>query len=85
MAFTIKDLEAKVVQLQTTVDAEQAEIAALLAQKDAAILALQEINATLVAEGGTELERQAISESIDAVITDLQSTVVVETPPVEEG
>lgn len=85
MAFTIKDLEAKVTSLQQIVDNEQLEIAALLAQKDAAILSLQEINATLVVEGGTEAERQAIADKIDLVISDLQSTVVVETPPVEEG
>lgn len=83
--MTIKELEARVENLQNVLDIEQLEIAALLAQKDAAILSLQEINATLVVEGGTEAERQAIADKIDLVISDLQSTVVVETPPVEEG
>lgn len=88
--MTIKELEVKVDNLQIALDAEQAEIAARDAQKDAAILGLQEANAALqllVADGGTTEERQAIADKIDAVITDLQSTVVVEPPvdPVVEG
>lgn len=68
---SLQELSDKVDQLQSDLDAEQQQI------KDA-IDALTQANAdlqALVTAGGTEEERQAISDKIDAVITDLKGTI----------
>lgn len=68
---TLQELNNKVDELQTALDEEQTAI-------QAAIDALTAANADLtaqVAAGGTEAERQAIVDKINAVITDLQGTI----------
>lgn len=74
---TLPELSAKVDALQAALDAEQQEIAD-------AIAALQTANAELqllVAAGGTEAERQAVADKLDAVIADLQATINATPPP----
>lgn len=63
MANSITELTAKVDALQTALDEKQAAIAA-------AIAALKE----LVVVNGTEEERQILSDKIDAIFADVQST-----------
>lgn len=68
---TIQELSAKVDELQTALDEEQTAI-------QAAIDALTTANAdlqVLVTAGGTEADRQAVSDKLDAVITDLKATI----------
>lgn len=67
----IKELAAKVDELQTALDEEQVAI-------QAAIDALTTANADLQAQvtaGGTAEERQAIVDKINSVIADLQGTI----------
>lgn len=78
---TLPELSAQVDALQAALDAEQQEIAD-------AIAALQTANADLVllvAAGGTEAERQAVSDKITAAIEDLQGTINATPPPPPEG
>lgn len=89
---TNQELNAKVDELQIALDAEQQQVADLLAAKEADITAkqavidqLQTVVADLeaqVAAGGTEAERQAILDKLNAALTDLQATVA-DAPPVE--
>lgn len=68
---TLAELNAKVDELQTDLDAEQQQIAD-------AIAALQQTVTTLeaqVAAGGTEADRQAVLDKLNGVITDLQATI----------
>lgn len=71
MANSISELSAKVDVLQTKLDAEQAQIATAIANLQQTVADLQAI----IADGGTEAERQALSDKLDAVISDLESTV----------
>lgn len=71
MANTIVDLTAKVDALQVSLDAEQEQIATAIAGLNQTITDLQAI----VANGGTEAERQALADKLDAIKTDLESTV----------
>lgn len=75
---TLPEIQALLNETQTALDAEQQQVADLLAQKDAAIESLNttitELQA-LVAAGGTEAERQAILDQLNAIKTDLESTV----------
>ncbi len=78
MGNTLPEIQALADQLQVSLDAEQAQVADLLAQKDATITTLNETIATLtsqVAEGGTAEERQAVVDKLNALKTDLESTV----------
>lgn len=68
---TIAELSAKVDTLQTALDAEQEQIAAAIAALKQTVTDLNAI----IAEGGTAEERQALSDKLDAVITDLQGTI----------
>lgn len=68
---SIKDLNAKVDQLQAVLDAEQEQVAAALAKLEQAIANLEAI----IEDGGTPEERQALSDKLDAVMVDLQSTI----------
>lgn len=68
---TLQELNAKVDELQTALDEEQVAI-------QAAIDALTTANADLqsqVAAGGTDAERQAVVDKINAVIEDLKGTI----------
>lgn len=74
----IKQLQSQIVDLQASVDNEQAQVAALLEAQKSAIADLQvavDKLSQLAADGGTEEERQALSDSIAAVKADLESTV----------
>ena len=68
---TIQQLSAKVDTLQAALDAEQQQIADAIAALQQTVEDLQ----ALVVDGGTEEERQAVSDKLDAVIADLQSTI----------
>jgi len=68
---TLAELSAKVDTLQTALDDEQIQIKAAI---DALTTANADLQA-LVAAGGTEADRQAVSDKIDAVISDLQGTI----------
>jgi|ERR1044072_8051610 tetrahydromethanopterin S-methyltransferase subunit B len=68
---TIQELSAKVDALQAALDQEQQEI---LDAIDALEQTIEDLQA-LVVDGGTEAERQAVSDKLDAVIADLQATV----------
>lgn len=75
---TLQELSAKVDELQVALDAEQQEVADLIAARDAAITTLNATVADLqaqVASGGTEADRQAVIDKLNSAITDLQSTV----------
>ena len=68
---SIAELSAKVDTLQTALDTEQEQIAAAIAALQQTVTDLNAI----IAEGGTAEERQALSDKLDAVITDLQGTI----------
>jgi len=75
---TLQELSEKVSELQGSLDTEQQQVADLLAQKDAAIESLNTTIAelqALVTAGGTESERQAILDQLNAIKTDLEATV----------
>jgi hypothetical protein len=75
---TLLEIQTLADDLQVALDAEQAQVAALLAQKDAAIVALEETVVALealVAEGGTAAERQALLDKLVATKADLEATV----------
>lgn len=81
---TLQELETKADELQTALDAEQQQVADLIAQKDAAIAGLNETIANLeqqVADGGTPEQRQAVLDKLNAIKADLEATV----PPAGEG
>jgi hypothetical protein len=68
---TLQEVSAKVDELQTALDDEQVQI-------KNAIDALTSANADLqaqVASGGTDADRQAVVDKINAVISDLQGTI----------
>lgn len=68
---TLKELNEKVDQLQTALDAEQQQIADALAKLQATVDELT----TQLADGGTTEERQAVLDKLNAVITDLKATI----------
>ncbi len=68
---TLAELNTKVDELQTSLDAEQEQIAAAIEALNTTITDLE----ALVAAGGTEAERQAILEKVVAVKTDLEATI----------
>jgi predicted nucleic acid-binding Zn-ribbon protein len=78
---SITDLSAKVEELQTALDTEQTQIADAFA---AFLAEVADLKAQLLA-GGTEAERQAVSDKLDAAIADLQATIpdAPVTPPEE--
>jgi hypothetical protein len=73
---TLAELSAKVDELQGHLDTEQQEVAD-------AIAALQAAVADLTASGGSDADRQAVADKINAVITDLQGTIS-NAPPTPE-
>lgn len=68
---TLAELNAKVDELQTALDAEQQQIADAIAALNTTIADLE----ALVAAGGTEAERQAILDKLSTIKTDLEGTV----------
>lgn len=68
---TIAQLSAKVDDLQSALDAEQQQIADAIATLNQTVSDLQ----ALVADGGTEADRQAVADKLDAVISDLEATI----------
>lgn len=67
------ELTTKVSELEASVNTEQQQVTDLVAQKDAAIKALQDI---IDAGTGTDNtpEIQAVLDKVQAVITDLETT-----------
>lgn len=75
---TLEEISAKADELQIALDAEQQQVADLLALKEAAITSLTETVTNLealVAEGGTAEQRQAVLDKLNGTLTDLQGTV----------
>lgn len=75
---TLEEISAKADELQTALDAEQQQVADLLAQKDTTINTLNETIAELqtqLADGGTAEQRQAVLDKLNGLKTDLESTV----------
>jgi len=68
---TLQELNNKVTELQTALDDEQVQIADAIAALQQTVTDLQ----ALVAAGGTEAERQAILDKLNATIADLQATI----------
>lgn len=75
---TLEELSAKVDEVQAALDAEQQQVADLLAQKDATIVTLNETITELqgqIADGGTTEQRQAVLDKLTALKADLEATV----------
>lgn len=85
MPPTLEEIQAKVTELQTALDAEQQQVKDLLAEKEATNTALQAnivtLNETIaslesqLADGGTPEARQAVLDQLNSVKADLESTV----------
>lgn len=74
----LEDLQAKVAELQTSVDAEQQQINDLLAQNAAVITGLNEQIAALQAQlatGATAEQLQGVIDGLNAIKTDIEGTV----------
>jgi DNA-binding MarR family transcriptional regulator len=83
---TLAEISAKADELQTALDAEQQQVATLLAEKDATIATLGETITELeaqIVDGGTTEERQALLDKLIALKDDLESTVTPPEPPIE--
>lgn len=75
---TLQELQDKVVELQASVDAEQQQIADLLAQNAATVAALDEQIAVLTAQlevAPTPEQIQAVIDSLEAAKADIETTV----------
>lgn len=75
---TLAEIKAKLDETQIALDAEQQQVADLLAQNQATITTLNETIATLTAsqaDGGTPEERQAVLDALNGLKVDLESTV----------
>lgn len=68
---TLAELNAKVDELQISLDNEQLEIQAAIDNLNVVITDLE----AQVAEGGTAEERQAIFDKLVAIKTDLEGTI----------
>lgn len=68
---TLEELSAKVDELQQALDTEQEQIQAVINGLNETITQLQQ----QVAEGGTQEERQAVLDKLNALKSDLESTV----------
>lgn len=80
---TVAELNAKVTELQAAVDAEQQEIADALAALQAEVQRLTDI---IAAGGGvTPEELQTVVDNLNAVISDVTSTIPNLPPPTPEG
>lgn len=75
---SLAEIKALQEQTQVSLDAEQARVAELLAEKDATIATLGTTITSLealVAAGGTEEQRQAILDGLTTLKADLEATV----------
>jgi uncharacterized coiled-coil DUF342 family protein len=77
MANTIKDLTEKVDALQASLDAEQLQIAKAIEDLNTVITDLR----AAAEANGTEEERQALADKLDAIKTDLEGTIADEESP----
>jgi len=77
---TLQELSAKVDELQTALDTEQAEIQEVINGLNTTISDLH----ALVAQGGTEAERQAVLDKLTSLKDDLVATVTP-TPGTGDG
>lgn len=68
---TLAEISAKADQLQASLDAEQQQILDAIAALEQIVLDLQ----GQLADGGTEAERQAVLDKLDATIADLEATI----------
>lgn len=85
---TIEELSAKVDEVQTSLDAEQQQVADLLAEKNSTIETLNGVVADLqqqLTDGGTTEQRQAVLDKLNALKADLEATVETEEGGGEEG
>lgn len=71
LKMNIAELNLKVDALQLALDAEQNQIALALAGLNQLVVELQ----ALVADGGTEAERQALADKLDVITADLAATI----------
>ncbi len=71
LEMNIQELTVKVDALQVALDLEQQQIALALATLNQAIADLE----VLLADGGTEAERQLLADKLDAVASDLAATI----------
>lgn len=67
----ITELQTLVEELQASLDAEQTQVVEAITALETTIANLQ----ALVAEGGTQEQRQAIFDALTAIKTDLESTI----------
>jgi peptidoglycan hydrolase CwlO-like protein len=72
---TLAELSAKVDELQTKLDAEQEQIAAVITQLQTITADLQAQLDAANAAGGTDEERQAVMDKLNAAIADLEATI----------
>lgn len=81
---TIDELSAKVDEVQEALDAEQQQVADLLAEKNSTIETLNGVVADLqnqLADGGTTEQRQAVLDKLNTLKADLEATVEAESQP----
>lgn len=71
----IAELTEKVDALQVALDSEQEQIKMAIEALEQAVAALQ----TMVEEGGTTEQRQALADRLDSITNDLKSTVIEDT------
>ena len=71
LKMNIAELNLKVDALELALNAEQEQIALALAGLNQLVVELQ----ALVADGGTEAERQALADKLDVITADLAATI----------
>lgn len=72
----IQQLNAKVDELQTALDAEQEEVRLAIEALNQSIADLQ----AMVTEGGTAEERQALADKLESIKSDLEGTISSKEP-----
>lgn len=72
---TLQELNAKVDELQGSLDAEQVAIQAAIDGLTAVAADLQTQLDAAIAAGGTDADRQALLDKITAIKTDLEATI----------